>query len=51
MSLLHHHFVEGGDEGEEGVCASVSCGLCENAETFHYISFDAVRMLTYADVC
>jgi hypothetical protein len=37
---------EEGEEGEgegEGDCGSVSCGICENGETMHYVAFDAVR--------
>ena len=49
LSVLHSHFVEG-SEGEEGVCAGVSCGLCENGHTFHYVSFDAVRSSAIAGI-
>ena len=43
VSILHRLFVEGEGGEEEGACAAVSCGLCENGETFHYVSFDSVR--------
>jgi len=49
LSVLHSHFVEG-SEGGEGVCAGVSCGLCENGHTFHYVSFDAVRSSAIAGI-